>query len=325
MNYMVSVIVPTYNHAKYIRKALDSILMQVVSFPYEILIGDDASCDGTQDILQEYQKKRPDIIRLFLHEKNMGATRNSYELLTNARGRYLATLEGDDYWTDNHKLQLQVSFLEKHPEYIGCTHRFTIVDENDNPLKNQRLSWVRQKKIFTLKDFDGIMMPGQPSTFVRRNIFLDPKYDYSIVYKLHKMIADRTLMMLFLCQGSFFLLNHNMGCYRQVLNSASTNITSQQYLNNKNAIYEDFEMLSKLEESAQNIFNIPIHFNNRKYFIFSRSVLGALWGRNDIFTVRKILTECPSPFKAIIKCPENFMRILLEHFEINMYRKRVSK
>lgn len=91
---MVSVIVPTYNHEKYIRKALDSILMQEVPFLYEILIGDDASCDETQDILHEYQERYPDKIRLFLHKENIGATRNSYELLTNAKGRYLATLEG---------------------------------------------------------------------------------------------------------------------------------------------------------------------------------------------------------------------------------------
>ncbi len=319
---MVSVIVPTYNHEKYIRKALDSILMQEVPFLYEILIGDDASCDETQDILHEYQERYPDKIRLFLHKENIGATRNSYELLTNAKGRYLATLEGDDYWTDIHKLQIQVSFLEKHPEYIGCTHKFTIVDENDRPLKNQKLSWVKQKTVFVLQDFDGIIMPGQPSTFVRRNIFLNPKYDYSICYRAHPMIADRTLMLIFLLQGNFYFINRCMGCYRKVVNHKSNNITSKQYLNNKNAIYEDFKILCKLEDYVFNKFNIYICFNTKKNYFFAYSVLGVLLGKNDIYTMVKILHNCSPSYKAILSCPRNFAKVFIEHFKSKLFIER---
>ena len=168
---------------RYIQTALDSIFSQQTEYSFEVLIGDDYSTDGTRTLLQEYKLRYPDYIRLFLSPQNLGATRNAYNLLTNARGKYLATLEGDDYWTDSQKLQQQVDFLESHPAYVGCTHKFTVVDENNLPLKNQDLSWVVQKSTFSLNDFDGILMPGQPSTFVRRNIFLQPDCDYSICYK----------------------------------------------------------------------------------------------------------------------------------------------
>ena len=91
---MVSVIVLTYNHEKYIKQALDSILRQKVNFDYEILIGDDASTDNTVKVLKEYKSKFPNIIKLFLNEVNLGATRNAYNLLVNAKGKYLATCEG---------------------------------------------------------------------------------------------------------------------------------------------------------------------------------------------------------------------------------------
>ena len=84
---MVSVIVLTYNHEKYIKEALDSILMQKVNFDYEILIGDDASSDNTVKILKKYQNRYPNIIRLFLNKINLGGTYNAYNVLINAKGK----------------------------------------------------------------------------------------------------------------------------------------------------------------------------------------------------------------------------------------------
>ena len=103
-NPCVSVTVLTYNHEKYIARALDSILMQKGAFSFEILIGDDASQDGTVKILKEYKEKYPQTIRLFLNTRNIGATKKSYQLLINAKGKYLATCEGDDYRTEPEKM-----------------------------------------------------------------------------------------------------------------------------------------------------------------------------------------------------------------------------
>ena len=114
---ILSVGILTYNQEKFIRQCLDSVLMQEVEFDYEIVVGDDASSDGTQDVLREYAAKYPNKFVLLLGEKNEGISMNYKKVLSACKGKYSALCEGDDYWTDVHKLQEQVDFLEKHPDY----------------------------------------------------------------------------------------------------------------------------------------------------------------------------------------------------------------
>lgn len=125
----VSVVTISYNHEKFIRTALDSFLMQQTNFPFEIVIADDGSTDGTQKIIREYAKRHPDIIKPILREKNIGAVPNSLDSLRHARGKYIALCEGDDYWTDPEKLQRQVDFFESHPGYAVCFHPAGVVFE----------------------------------------------------------------------------------------------------------------------------------------------------------------------------------------------------
>ncbi|MFW5803894.1 MAG: glycosyltransferase family 2 protein [bacterium] len=128
-NPLVSVAVQTYQHSKYIKDCLDGILMQQTDFPFEVLLGEDESTDGTRDVCIEYAKKYPDKIRLFLHSrKNVIFINNRptgrFNLLwnfENANGKYIAWCDGDDYWTDPLKLQKQADFLENNSDY-GLTH-----------------------------------------------------------------------------------------------------------------------------------------------------------------------------------------------------------
>lgn len=119
---IVSICSLTYNHALYIRECLDGILMQQCDFKFEILIHDDASTDGTQEIIKEYQKNYPGIIKPIFRKKNLYSQgkRGFYArfLYPNARGKYIALCEGDDYWTDPLKLQKQVDFLDANKNYI---------------------------------------------------------------------------------------------------------------------------------------------------------------------------------------------------------------
>ncbi len=119
---IVSVAVITYNHEKYIAEALDSILMQKVDFKYEIVVGEDYSTDNTRKILLEYVAAYPDKIKPLLHETNTGGLPNFIETLKACKGKYIALLEGDDYWTDPLKLQKQVDFMESHREYNMIFH-----------------------------------------------------------------------------------------------------------------------------------------------------------------------------------------------------------
>jgi glycosyltransferase involved in cell wall biosynthesis len=119
----LSVGILTYNQAQYIRQCLDAVLMQEVDFDYEIVIGDDASTDGTIAILEEYARKckvygvRCKEIRVIKSEKNEGISMNYKKVLSACTGDYIALCEGDDYWTDPRKLQVQVDFLDAHPDY----------------------------------------------------------------------------------------------------------------------------------------------------------------------------------------------------------------
>lgn len=128
---MVSIICNTYNHEKYIKDALDGFLMQKTNFKYEVLIHDDASTDRTVDIIREYEKKYPDIIKPIYQTENQYSKKNGMirKLQTERiRGKYTALCEGDDYWTDADKLQRQVDFLENNPEYTLCIHAHNIVN-----------------------------------------------------------------------------------------------------------------------------------------------------------------------------------------------------
>ena len=122
---VVSIICATYLHEKYIRKALDSFLAQKTLFNFEILINDDASTDKTPEILREYEQKYPGLIRVIYQKENQyskGVRVVDDILVPLARGKYLAFCEGDDYWCDENKLQKQVDFLEKNPDYTVCVH-----------------------------------------------------------------------------------------------------------------------------------------------------------------------------------------------------------
>lgn len=123
---MVSVCITTYQHVGFIAKCLDSILMQKTTFPFEILLGEDSSLDGTRDTCIQYAEKHPDKIKLFLHENenkiqvngNHTGLFNYLHNFYSAKGKYIALCDGDDYWTDPYKLQKQVDFLESNTDYV---------------------------------------------------------------------------------------------------------------------------------------------------------------------------------------------------------------
>lgn len=133
---MVSISCTTYNHAPYIRECLDGFLMQKCNFEFEILIHDDASTDGIQDIIKEYQQKHPNIIKpIFQTENQYSKGQRGMNIKYNfprAEGKYIALCEGDDYWTDPLKLQRQVDFLEKNTDYSMVAENSKVLDERHN-------------------------------------------------------------------------------------------------------------------------------------------------------------------------------------------------
>lgn len=132
---VVSVVCQTFNHAPFLRQAIEGVLAQRTDFPFELIIGEDASSDNTLSIALEYQRKRPDMIIVLRSTENLGHHTGSGRLnyirnLNHCRGRYIAVNEGDDFWTDPEKLRRQVEYLETHPETAGCFTDCDIVDEH---------------------------------------------------------------------------------------------------------------------------------------------------------------------------------------------------
>lgn len=109
--------------------------MQKTTFPFEYIIGEDCSTDGTMAIVKEYAQKYPDVIRVVTDDVNVGMRANGLRCIERCRGRYMAICEGDDWWTDPYKLQKQVDFLESHPDHVMCSTSYSSYRMKDGLVK----------------------------------------------------------------------------------------------------------------------------------------------------------------------------------------------
>ena len=125
----ISVAISTYNHEAFLQQAIDSVLMQRTVYPYDILLLDDCSTDGTTGIVNACALRYPGRVRTIVHSDNKGAIESGLELLSQVTGDYAAILEGDDYWVDADKLQIQIDFLEANPGFVLCGHDCIVRNE----------------------------------------------------------------------------------------------------------------------------------------------------------------------------------------------------
>ena len=150
---LVSISCITYNHAPYIRQCLDGFLMQKTTFPFEILIHDDASTDNTADIIREYERKYPDIIKPIYQKENQYSKGIPISATFNwprAMGKYIALCEGDDYWIDPLKLQKQIDVLEKDPACSLCFHNAIIKNfQNNTEIEFNKKG---KKNVYSIRD-----------------------------------------------------------------------------------------------------------------------------------------------------------------------------
>ena len=210
-NPLVSINCMTYNHKAFIRQCLDGFMMQKCSFDFEVLIHDDASTDGTQDIIREYEVKYPDIIKPIYQKENQYSKGIDPSLKYNApriKGKYIALCEGDDYWTDPYKLQKQVDFLESHPDYVMCSHRFNQYIQDKSLLEEEK-DLTFQGADYDLKNLIGGKWLTQTLTVMYRRDALDLQR-----YESYGMSLDMILFYELLRNGKGYCFSDVMGVYR---------------------------------------------------------------------------------------------------------------
>ena len=212
---ILSIFVPTYNHEYYIKRALDSILMQKTEYSYEVLVGEDVSTDSTRDVLKEYERQHPGKITVFYREKNMNKMPvwNSLDLKLRARGKYLIGLEGDDFWIDGKKIKKQVDFLETHPEYIAVAHNCVVVGADSEP--NGETYPECKDAEYTFEHFYKRIMPGQFTTVMSRNYMSMEDFDRTLVTK-NLTPGDQLLYFSLLCHGRIYCMQEAMSAYRHI-------------------------------------------------------------------------------------------------------------
>jgi len=218
---MLSVICPTYNHEHYIRQALDGILMQKVNFSMEIIVGEDCSKDGTRQILREYEEKYPGVFTMLYRETNMGMNGNCTDLYERGTGKYIAYLECDDFWIDPNKLQKQVDYLEAHPDVVVCYHNVVVVGHDGKP--NGEVYPESPTEDYTLRQYRSECMPGQTSTLMMRNCYVDKQYKFTNICKdLALTPGDRVQVFSFVAYAKVHCIKEPLGAYRHVISQGSS-------------------------------------------------------------------------------------------------------
>jgi glycosyltransferase involved in cell wall biosynthesis len=147
----VSVFIQTYQHRDFIRDAVDGVLAQRAPFDFDLVIADDCSTDGTREILEDYRARLPDRVRLLLPERNLGPSELFRRGVPELRGRYVAWLDGDDYWSDDRKLAMQVQALDENPGWAACFHDATVRDV-DGKQADRRYVPLTEDATVTLTD-----------------------------------------------------------------------------------------------------------------------------------------------------------------------------
>ena len=247
---LVSVCCTTYNHAPFIRQCLDGFVMQKTSFSFEVLIHDDASTDGTQDIIQEYAIRYPDIIKPIYQAENQyskGVKICLTYIYPRVKGKYIALCEGDDYWTDPYKLQKQVDFLESHLDYVMCSHDVDIYFQKKN-LYIRAIKGIPGQGI--IYDLDYLIQDKTYCTFTQSVMYRRDALDLK-QFRLYKVTQDNVLFFHLLKSGKGYCMPDVMAVYRKhsggVWSGSDLEKQVLMTLNQRIAIYE----VEKSEESAR--------------------------------------------------------------------------
>ena len=244
---LVSILCTAYNHEQYIRSALESFVSQKTDFAFEVLVNDDASSDGTAAIIREYEEKYPEIIRPFYQKENQFSKGIGYIyeniFYPHARGKYFAFCEGDDYWTDESKLQRQVNFLESHPDYSACVHNTTLHYCNGSRPDELLIPGRGDHEVLYENVIHGPIDAYHTSSLMARREIIVQTPDFYRAATAHGF-ADYAWALLLRLKGGIWFIDRSMSVYRLFSNQAAwTSGVDRQYDKLRGFVQGKVEML----------------------------------------------------------------------------------
>ena len=282
----------TFNHANYIHQCIDNILNQKTTFSFKVIIGEDCSTDNTAEICKEYEKKYPDLIQLYCNEFNnlqLNSSRN-WEFCRNSNAKYIALLEGDDYWTDPYKLQKQVDFLEANPEYAICFHRAKLKVENGVQINDQFVGPEEEKDLF-IEDFI-LSNPVPTVSAIFKNVLHENFEDWESKMPFGDLLIYTKILKITNLKAKY--IPDVMGVYR----IHDGGIHSGSFANNK---------LKTFEKHLQHVKLIKEHLLKKSY---RKQTTHAI-----IYFIRKCIKYTPK--KNLLK--QFKLRFMLAFYKIKFY------
>ena len=269
----VSIVCKTYNHGAYIRDALEGFVRQKTNFKYEIIIHDDASVDNTKDIICEYKKKYTDLIVPIIQKENQYSQGNPVFLhciYPKVHGKYIAFCEGDDYWIDSNKLQLQYEAMENNPSCVMCSHYTRMEDVRNNQVvgtfpsrKNKLSEGIVDKRTQLYKAFEDVFHTS--SLFIKKDVYIDFLKNMPAFAKLFYQVrmGDLPLRLYLVSEGDAFFIDREMSVYRVgVIGSWS----QRMLMNNENKIVVCEQCIEAMME-CQKYFN----YEYKEFFEYAQA------------------------------------------------------
>ena len=286
---IIAIWMVAYNHAEFINEAIESVVNQKTKYKFKLFIGEDNSTDNTKEICLKFKHLYPDKIELLINDKNLGAVLNGRQIYLKcleSGARYIAMLEGDDYWTDPFKLEKQVDFLDSHPNVSVCFHDYLLLNGTTfSPSKYDfQLNVPVQLKEYYFNSYnESEFWVTQPLTAVFRSSSLDSK-----IFDLYKNFKDYHLFYHLLKAGKGYYMSIAMGVYRQHYSGVFTSTS------NLSRMEEDYKI-------KRDIYLVNNDLNYKRYYE----------GAIALYLLEQIKSK-PRNYKKIYD-------ILLECFSISIY------
>lgn len=279
---LASVLMLAFDHEAYIKEAIESVLSQKCDFPFELIIGEDRSRDKTRAICEDYQRRFPDKVRLIVSDENVGMHRNFARIWHRARGKYVAFLEGDDYWTDPEKLAKQIRLMEANPDFSMCGAYTEIIKQDEAGVwkAEGRVGPGVEKTSYLFEDLIPAYTFHFSSVMVRKEIVKFPRWLWDVY------CGDRPLYLLCTEHGPAGFIPEVMSVYRH----------------HTGGIWFPLSWKEKAERSKRLFETFIVHFNKKHAPLFRDALGDILWSYMAGALETKDSQSAKVIFKKSLKC-----------------------